>query len=88
MIGHPANQRLTRAYAHALLDEVGEIDASIQVKLLRVLQTREFQRIGETTPREFKGKLIAATNRDLAAEMRARAFPGGSVPTGSARTWS
>ena len=60
--------------AHALLDEVGEIDASIQVKLLRVLQTREFQRIGETTPREFKGKLIAATNRDLAAEMRAGRF--------------
>ena len=60
-----------------LLDEVGEIDASIQVKLLRVLETREFQRIGEATPREFKGKLIAATNRDLATEMRA----------GSARTW-
>ena len=57
-----------------LLDEVGEIDASIQVKLLRVLQTREFQRIGEATPREFKGKLIAATNRDLAAEMRAGRF--------------
>ena len=57
-----------------LLDEIGELDASIQVKLLRVLQTREFQRIGETTPREFKGKLIAATNRDLDAEMRAGRF--------------
>ncbi len=62
------------AMGTVLLDEVGEIDASIQVKLLRVLQTREFQRIGETTPREFKGKLIAATNRDLAAEMRAGRF--------------
>ncbi len=62
------------ALGTVLLDEVGEIDASIQVKLLRVLQTREFQRIGETTPREFKGKLIAATNRDLAAEMRAGRF--------------
>ena len=57
-----------------LLDEIGEIDASIQVKLLRVLQTREFQRIGETTPREFQGKLIASTNRDLDAEMRAGHF--------------
>ena len=61
-------------FGAVLLDEVGEIDASIQVKLLRVLQTRQFQRIGETTPREFKGKLIAATNRDLAAEMRAGRF--------------
>ena len=57
-----------------LLDEIGELDPSIQVKLLRVLQTREFQRIGETAPREFKGKLIAATNRDLDAEMRAGRF--------------
>jgi transcriptional regulator with AAA-type ATPase domain len=57
-----------------LLDEIGELDASIQVKLLRVLQTREFQRIGETTPREFQGKLIASTNRDLDAEMRAGRF--------------
>ncbi len=57
-----------------LLDEIGELDASIQVKLLRVLQTREFQRIGETTPREFQGKLITSTNRDLDAEMRAGRF--------------
>ncbi len=57
-----------------LLDEIGELDASIQVKLLRVLQTREFQRIGETTPRQFQGKLIASTNRDLDAEMRAGRF--------------
>ena len=62
------------ALGTVLLDEVGEIDASIQVKLLRVLQTREFQRIGETTARELKGKLIAATNRHLAAEMRAGRF--------------
>ncbi len=57
-----------------LLDEIGELDASIQVKLLRVLQTRELQRIGETTPREFRGKLIASTNRDLDVEMRAGRF--------------
>ncbi|HEY2322010.1 MAG TPA: sigma 54-interacting transcriptional regulator [Thermoanaerobaculia bacterium] len=49
------------------LDEVGELDPSIQVKLLRVLQTRSFQRLGDTATRHFAGKIIAATNRDLAA---------------------
>jgi transcriptional regulator with AAA-type ATPase domain len=49
------------------LDEVGELDPSIQVKLLRVLQTRSFQRLGDTTTLHFAGKIIAATNRDLAA---------------------
>ena len=57
-----------------LLDEIGELEASIQVKLLRVLQTREFQRIGETKSREFRGKVIASTNRDLAREMWAGRF--------------
>jgi transcriptional regulator with AAA-type ATPase domain len=52
------------------LDEIAEVEPAIQVKLLRVLETRAFQRLGETRPRSFRGKLIAATNRDLAAEMR------------------
>ncbi|MDJ0866848.1 MAG: sigma 54-interacting transcriptional regulator [Myxococcota bacterium] len=56
------------------LDEVGELDGGIQVKLLRVLQTRAFQRIGETADRRFPGKIVAATNRDLAEEMRERRF--------------
>ena len=51
------------------LDEIAEVDASIQVKLLRVLQARTFQRVGDTRERRFQGKIIAATNRDLAAEM-------------------
>ncbi len=53
------------------LDEIGEVGPDIQVKLLRVLQTRSFQRVGETRERRFEGKILAATNRDLAAEMAA-----------------
>ena len=56
------------------LDEVGEVEPAIQVKLLRVLQARTFQRLGETKVRHFRGKIIAATNRDLPAEIRARRF--------------
>ncbi len=53
------------------LDEIGEISTDLQVKLLRVLQTRTFQRIGDTVDRRFEGKLIASTNRDPKEEMRA-----------------
>jgi transcriptional regulator with AAA-type ATPase domain len=56
------------------LDEIGELDPAIQVKLLRVLQTRTFQRLGDTKTRHFRGKIIAATNRDLAKEMSAGDF--------------
>jgi len=56
------------------LDEIGEVDAAIQVKLLRVLQTRTFQRLGDTEDRRFEGKVVAATNRDLAAAIEAGRF--------------
>ena len=56
------------------LDEIGDLDPAIQVKLLRVLQERRFQRMGETTDRAFAGKIIAATNRDLHGAMEADAF--------------
>ncbi len=46
------------------LDEIGDLGARVQVKLLRVLQERSFQRLGETRTRPFPGKLLAATNRD------------------------
>lgn len=56
------------------LDEAGELTGELQVKLLRVLQTRSFQRVGENQDRSFAGKIIAATNRDLGAEMAAGRF--------------
>jgi DNA-binding NtrC family response regulator len=56
------------------LDEIGELDPTIQVMLRRMFQTRSFQRIGETEERVFVGKIIAATNRDLAAEVRSGGF--------------
>ncbi len=56
------------------LDEIGEVEPSVQVKLLRVLQSRTFQRLGDTKPRKFVGKIIAATNRDLPGAIRAGRF--------------
>jgi transcriptional regulator with GAF, ATPase, and Fis domain len=61
-------------FGTVFLDEIGELDSTIQVKLLRVVQSRTFSRVGETQLRRFEGKIIAATNRDLAAEMHARRF--------------
>ena len=49
------------------LDEVGEIAPEVQVKLLRVLETRRFERVGGTETLEADIRLVAATNRDLAA---------------------
>ena len=47
------------------LDEIGEIDALTQVKLLRVIESRSFERVGGTEPIKTDARLIAATNRDL-----------------------
>lgn len=56
------------------LDEIGELDPALQVKLLRVLQARTFSRLGETETRRFPGKIVAATNRNLDDEMHAGRF--------------
>jgi len=62
------------AEGSVFLDELGELDASIQVKLLRVIETRTFHRVGDTASLVFSGKLIAATNRDLAVQIGKGAF--------------
>lgn len=66
--------QLSDRWSTVFLDEIGELDPAIQVKLLRVLQNREFQRVGESMVTPFQGKIIAATNRDLTVEMRAGRF--------------
>lgn len=56
------------------LDEIGELSPSIQAKLLRALQTREFERVGSTHPIKVDVRMIAATNRDLQAAIKAGQF--------------
>ena len=65
---------ICEAWGSVFLDEVGDLDASIQVKLLRVLQSRIFQTVGDTKDKQFGGKIIAATNRDLAAALQKGEF--------------
>jgi transcriptional regulator with GAF, ATPase, and Fis domain len=56
------------------LDEIGELALPMQAKLLRVLQEREFERVGGTRPIKLDVRLIAATNRDLKEASRTGAF--------------
>ena len=57
-----------------LLDEVSEMRLDLQAKLLRVLQEQEFERVGGTTPVRVDVRIVATTNRDLAAEVQAGNF--------------
>ena len=56
------------------LDEIGEMDLSLQVKILRVLQEKEFERVGAIRTQKVNVRIVAATNRDLEAEVAAMRF--------------
>lgn len=56
------------------LDEIGEIDLTIQTKLLRVLQEREFERVGSSRTIKVDVRILSATNKDLKKEIEERKF--------------
>jgi transcriptional regulator with GAF, ATPase, and Fis domain len=61
-------------YGALFLDEIGEVEGPVQVKLLQVLQERTFTPLGQHTPVRFAGRVIAATNRTLAELHGERGF--------------
>ncbi len=56
------------------LDEIGDMPLSLQIKLLRVLQEKEFQRMGGTRTIKLKARIISATNKDIIKEIEAGSF--------------
>ena len=70
MRDHPGIFKTAGQFGTVFLDEIGEVPESIQVKLLRILQSGEFQAIGGDSPSFYEGKIIAATHRDLSMEVR------------------
>jgi len=77
--GAVANQRGLFEMADGgsiFLDEIGEMPLPLQVKLLRVLQDKEFRRVGETENIKTDVRIIAATNRELDEDVRQRRFRG------------
>jgi len=53
-----------------LLDEIGDVSPAIQLKLLRVIQEKEFERVGESTPLKVDVRIIASTNQDLIEKVK------------------
>jgi len=56
------------------LDEMGELDLELQAKLLRVLESQQFLKVGDTKPTQVNVRILAATNRDLQAEIESNHF--------------
>jgi two-component system, NtrC family, response regulator len=61
-------------YGTIFLDEIGELSLELQAKLLRVIETGEFFKVGDSTPTKTNVRIIAATNRDLAKEVEKGTF--------------
>jgi two-component system response regulator AtoC/two-component system nitrogen regulation response regulator NtrX len=75
--GATAQKRGKFELAHGgtlFLDEIGDMSLATQAKLLRVLETHRFERLGGTTSIEVDVRLLSATNKDLAAEISKQAF--------------
>jgi len=71
---HPGALALTSPHGALLLDEIAEVPPTIQIKLLRVLQERSFSPVGSLERKRFRGRLIAATNRDVPLMIRKGKF--------------
>jgi sigma-54 specific flagellar transcriptional regulator A len=56
------------------LDEIGDLPLELQVKLLRVLQERQFERVGDVHPQPFRARVVAATHHDLARAVARKTF--------------
>ena len=56
------------------LDEMGELDPELQAKLLRVLESQQFLKVGDTKPTQVNVRILAATNRDLQSEIETNHF--------------
>jgi DNA-binding NtrC family response regulator len=73
-IGDRPGLLASAARSTLFLDEVGELSLPLQAKFFRVLQDREFRPLGGDAVRKFEGRVVAATNRDLEAAVRAGSF--------------
>jgi DNA-binding NtrC family response regulator len=73
-IGDRPGLLASAAHGTFFLDEVGELSLALQAKFFRALQDREFRPLGSDAVRRFEGRVIAATNRDLEAAVKAGSF--------------
>ena len=67
-------RRISATDTGAVFDEIGDVPASVQVKLLRILQEREFERLGSNKTRHIDVRVLAATNVDLRAALEQGTF--------------